>query len=106
MYITQMDQEMEKKQSKNLYSQKSTQMDTSNKLMQWCQKSRKQIYSQDMTSQQNTTQKQTRKKESYDLQDAQNTAKQNMNPYDSPHGQGDYYQRKKKNQREETRNLT
>jgi len=27
-----------------------------------------------------------------------------MNLYNSPHGQGDYYQRKKKNQREETRN--
>jgi len=28
-----------------------------------------------------------------------------MNLYDSPHGQGDYYQRKKKNQKEEIKNL-
>ena len=27
-----------------------------------------------------------------------------MNLYDLPYGQGDYYQRKKKNQKEETRN--
>ena len=101
MCTTQMDQEIEKRQSKNLYPQKSTQMDISNKLMQWYQKSRKQIYSQDMTGQQNTTQK-----ESYGLQDAQDIAKQNMNLYNSSHGQGDYYQRKKKNQREKTKNPT
>jgi len=39
------------------------------------------------------------------LQDAQDTAKQNINLYSLPHGQGDYYKRKKKNQREETKNL-
>jgi len=27
-----------------------------------------------------------------------------MNPYGLPHSQGDYYQKKKKNQREETKN--
>ena len=106
MYTTQMDQEIGKRKSKNLYPQKSTQMNISNKSMQWYRKSRKQIYSQDTTGQQNTIQKQTRKKKSYGLQDAQDTAKQNMNPYDSPHGQGDYYQRKKKNQRKEIKNPT
>jgi len=38
-------------------------------------------------------------------QDAQDTAKWNTNLYGLPHDQEDYYQRKKKNQREKTKNL-